>query len=67
MSWRDDPITDKQDALIAQIEEDACMNGAFIPPFQGKTKGEASDYISAFIRASHYSAYNPHENAGDRI
>lgn len=67
MSWRDDPITDKQDALIAQIEEDACMNGAFIPPFQGKTKGEASDYISAFIEVSHYSAYNPHEDAGDRI
>ena len=67
MSWRDDPITDKQDALIAQIEEDACMNDAFIPPFQGKTKGEASDYISAFIGASHYSAYNPHEDAGDRI
>ena len=25
MSWRDDPITEKQEALIAQIEEDALL------------------------------------------
>lgn len=33
MSWRDDPITEKQEAMIAQIEEDAFMNDAWIPPF----------------------------------
>lgn len=67
MSWRDDPITEKQEALIAQIEEDACMNNAFIPPFQGNTKGEACDYIGNFIDACHYADYNPHEDAGDRV
>lgn len=67
MSWRDDPITEKQEALIAQIEEDACMNDAFIPPFHGNTKGEACDYIGNFIGACHYADYNPHEDAGDRI
>ena len=67
MNWRDDPITDKQEAMIAQIEEDACMNDALIPPFHGQTKGDASDYISAYLGASHYSAYNPHEEAGDRV
>ena len=67
MSWRDDPITEKQEELIAQIEEDACMNNAFIPPFHGKTKGEASDWISAFNGQQYHSLYNPHEDAGDRI
>ena len=51
----------------AQIEEDACMNDAFIPPFHGKTKGEASDWISAFNGQQYHSLYNPHEDAGDRI
>lgn len=67
MSWRDDPITEKQNEMIAKIEEDAIMNNAFIPPFQGNTKGEAADWISANIHVCHCSAYNPHEDAGDRI
>ena len=67
MSWRDDPITEKQEQLIADMEEEACMNDAFIPAFIGTTKGEASDYISNYLQACHYSAYNPHEDAGDRI
>lgn len=65
-TWRDDPITEKQEAMIAQMEEDACMNGAWIPPFHGETKGEASDYIRNFIDAVHHTFYNPHEDAGDR-
>lgn len=67
MSWRNDPITEKQEALIAQIEEDAYMNDAFIPPFQGKTKGEASDWIGAYNGKQFYSAFCPHEDAGDRV
>lgn len=67
MSWRDDPITEKQESMIAQIEEDACMNDAWIPPFTGATKGEACDYIGNFIGVVHRAFYNPHEDAGDRV
>lgn len=67
MSWRDEPITEKQNAMIAMIEENACMNGAFIPPFRGSTKGEACDYISAYIHECHCAAYDPNEDAGDRV
>ena len=66
MCWRDDPITKKQENMIAIIEENANMNGAFIPPFHGTTKGEACDYIGNYLHASHLAAYNPHEDAGDR-
>lgn len=66
MNWRNDPITEKQEQMIANIEENAIINGAFIPPFHGNTKGEACDYISNYIYACHLSAYNPHEDAGDR-
>lgn len=46
MSWRDDPVTEKQLAYILRMQEDADMNGAIpLPEFTGTTKGEASDYI----------------------
>ena len=67
MSWRDDPITEKQEALIAKMEEEACMNGAWIPPFRGTTKAEAFEYIANYLDKIHYSNYNPHEDAGDRV
>lgn len=67
MTWRDDPITEKQEQTIANMEENACMNDAFVPPFTGKTKGEASDYISNYIHSCYVSAYSPHEDAGDRV
>lgn len=66
MSWRDDPITEKQEQMIATIEENAIMNDAFIPPFHGETKGEAYDYIGNYIHACHLAAYDPNEDAGDR-
>ena len=66
MNWRNDPITEKQEQMIANIEENAIINGAFIPPFHGNTKGEACDYISNYIYACYLSAYNPHEDAGNR-
>lgn len=66
MNWRVKPITEKQEQMIAQIEVDAIMNDSFIPPFDGVTRGDAADYISAYIGACHYSVYNPHEDAGDR-
>lgn len=67
MNWRNDPMTEKQEAMIATIQEDAYMNNAYIPPFNGKTKGEAYDWISVNINKRFYSMYNPHEDAGDRI
>jgi len=67
MGWRDDPMTEKQEKMIADMEETACMNGAFIPPFTGQTKGEACDYIGNYLNSCYVSAYNPHEDAGDRI
>ena len=66
-SWRNDPVTEKQKQLILDMWEDAWRNGALIPEFGGKTKGEASDYISRWLGACCYSAYSPHEDAGDRI
>ena len=67
MSWRDDPITEKQKELIERMDEDAGMNGAILPLFTGKTKGEASDWISANMGKQYISAYCEHEDAGDRI
>ena len=67
MSWRNDSITDKQESMIAKIEEDAVMNGAFIPSFNGTTKGEACDYIGNYIHVCHLSAFDPNEDAGDRV
>ena len=66
-NWRSDPITEKQEQMIANIEEDAMMNGAIIPLFSGKTKGDACDYINNYIHASHISAFDFHDDAGDRV
>lgn len=66
-NWRDDPITEKQAQLIADIEMQADMSYAAIPSFTGKPKGEACDYIGKYVVRCHYSDYNPHEDAGDRI
>ena len=67
MNWRNDGITEKQKQMIERMNETAGMNNAIIPPFIGSTKGEASDYIDKNIMACYYSAYNDHEDAGDRI
>lgn len=50
MSWRDDAPTAKQLAFIKVIYETVnhgiCIDK--IPAFEGKTKGEAYDYISKY-------------------
>ena len=66
MSWRNDPITDKQRAMMASMRENAAINGAMLSFFDGTTKGEASDWISANISEQYRSLYCEHENAGDR-
>ena len=50
MNWRDDPITDKQKQLIADMQEFSCYP---LPRFEGKTKGEASDYIDKWGKLAH--------------
>ena len=67
MSWRDEPITEKQKAFIESIQEDAGINGAIVAPFYGNTKGEASDWINENNGKQFHSAYCLHEDAGDRL
>ena len=45
MSWRDDPITEKQREFIEEAMEFSVYP---IPAFKGKTKGEASDWIDKY-------------------
>lgn len=63
--WRDEPITEKQTALVKKFEKQ------FTVVFQGKTKGDASDFIYQCIKRSreesreftdeyyHYNYENP--------
>lgn len=61
MSWRDEPITEKQKAFIMSIQEDAGINGAIVAPFYGKTKGEAHDWIKENYGKQFYSAISQDE------
>ena len=46
MSWRDEPMTEKQKKCILEMQE---YSEYSLPPFKGLTKGEASDYINENI------------------
>lgn len=50
MSWRDDPVTDKQLEMIRNMDD---FSEWPLPPFTGTTKGEASDYIDKWIGKAH--------------
>lgn len=65
MDWRNDPDTLKQLAYIAEMRE---FSEYELPPFTGKTKGQAADYINKYIKLAHTN-FNDlyHDNAGDRI
>ena len=68
-NWRYDPATQKQLDMIASMQENAGMNGAIpLPPFRGKTKGEAFDYILDNYNKQYESFdYASHgDNYGDR-
>lgn len=54
--WRNEPITQKQKELIAEMEE---FSRYPIPHFEGTTKGEASDYISKYGEIAHENVDNP--------
>ena len=48
--WKEKPVTEKQMNLIAEMMEFAEFP---IPKFNGKTRGEASDYISNYLSRAH--------------
>jgi len=50
MSWRDEPITEKQKQLIMEMNE---FSEFPLPAFSGTTKGEASDYINKNLKQAH--------------
>ena len=66
--WRSDPVTKAQKEMIAQMRENAGINGALhLPEFTGTTKGEACDYIQANAHKQYETMdYLCHEDAGDR-
>ena len=50
MTWRDDPITDKQKTLIDDMMG---YSDYLLPQFTGTTKGEAADYIDKYGKLAH--------------
>ena len=64
MRWRDDKPTEKQIAYIAELHE---FSEYPLPDFNGKTKGEASDYIDKYSAIAHKTIISQHEDAGDRV
>ena len=50
MSWKNDPITEKQKSLISDMME---FSAYPLPRFTGSTKGEASDYIDKWAKLAH--------------
>lgn len=61
MKWRDEPITEKQAALIAEMNE---FSEYPLPRFTGKTKGEASDWIDKNIRLAHERIVSDERDGG---
>lgn len=64
MSWRDEPITDKQLAYISFIQE---FSEWPLPLFDGKTKGQAADWINENSWKAYERIVSEHEDAGDRV
>ena len=63
MSWRNEPATKKQLALIMEMNE---FSDFPLPAFTGKTKGEAADWIDANMKKAHerFDAYE-RDGGGD--
>lgn len=56
MTWRNDPITEKQRECIETMQEFSCYP---IPQFCGTTKGEASDYINKYGKDAYEDVNSP--------
>lgn len=61
-NWRDDPATKKQIDYFAVMQE---FSEIRLPPFVGKTKGEAAEYIDKHIKTAHEQILEHHEDWGD--
>lgn len=48
--WQDEPITEKQRQYIAEMEEFSIFG---LPHFEGKTKGDAAEYIDKYRELAH--------------
>ncbi len=53
-NWRNDPITNKQEAYIQEMNE---FSEFPLPAFTGTTKGEAYDYINKYSASAHESTW----------
>lgn len=53
-NWRDEAITEKQQAYIAEMQE---FSQYPLPEFTGTTKGEAADYIDRWRKLAHESTW----------
>lgn len=56
MSWRDDPMTEKQKQCIEDMME---FSNYPLPRFTGSTKGEAADYIDRYAELAHEDVGSP--------
>ena len=61
-NWRMLPPTPKQLALIAEMQE---FSEYPLPFFEGKTRGEASDYIDKWIKTAHEMPVDADELRGE--
>ena len=52
--WRNEPATEKQLAYIQEMQE---FSPYTLPKFEGKTKGEAADYIDRWKKLAHESMW----------
>lgn len=52
VSWRDKPMTEKQIEMIKNMYANTEIP---IPKFEGRTRGEASDFIDKWLSTTHES------------
>lgn len=52
--WRNEPATERQLGYIAEMNEFSLYP---LPPFDGTTKGEASDYIDRWTEMANTSTW----------
>ena len=55
MKWRDEPATKKQLKYISEMQE---FSEFQLPKFEGKTKGDAADYIDRYSKQAHTSTWD---------
>lgn len=66
MTWRNDPAAEKQKQMIRDMWEFSEYPLPYIDLYKA-SKGECSDYISAYIAMAYEQIVSEHEDAGDRI